>query len=81
MTLKYRRHFPNDWTDEKVLECVTEIVTNPQNYWKQITGKHGCLFRPIKYVVDGMYEGKIFRVFLEPEKRWVLTAYEMPSDR
>jgi hypothetical protein len=80
MAPTYRRHFPSNWTDEEVIECVTEIVTNPKNPWKQITGKNGFLLRYFKYIVDGRYDEKDFRVIIEPEKRGILTAYQLPRE-
>jgi hypothetical protein len=75
MVLSYRKNFPNDWSEEKILECVTELATNPKIPWRQITGQIGFLLRPYKYLVDGVWEGRKIRVIFEPSSRGILTAY------
>jgi len=75
MSLSYRKNFPNDWSEEKILECITEITTDPKISWKQITGQIGFLLRPYKYLVDGVWEGRKIRIILEPDERGILTAY------
>lgn len=81
MDLTYRRHFPSDWSDEKVLQCVTSVVNDSESSWKQITGKRSWFFRPPKFLVEGRYGGVRIRVVVEPESndllngRGILTAY------
>lgn len=79
MALSYKRHFPSDWSEEKIQDCVLEITTDPKIPWKQITGRDGILCRPHKYLVDGIYDGKQIRIFIEPDKRGILTAYPKPE--
>lgn len=81
MNLTYRRHFPSDWSDEKILQYVTSIVNDSESSWKQITGKSSWFFRPPKFLVEGRCAGVKIRVVVEPESndflngRGVLTAY------
>jgi hypothetical protein len=76
MSLPYKKHFPSDWTTEKIEENVTDIATNPNSRWIQITGQDFPLcHRPHKFIADGQCEGKQIRVVLEPEGRGILTAY------
>ena len=77
MPLTYKRHFPADWPEEKILDCVTEIITNPKISWKQITGMESLISRPPKFIADGKIEDKMIRVIFEPEDRWILTAYPL----
>jgi hypothetical protein len=77
MDLYYRHNFPADWSEDKVLECVNEIATDPKIHWKQITGQIDFLNRPFKYIVDGMWEGKKVRVIIEPTDRGILLAYPL----
>jgi len=75
MSLSYKKNFPNDWSEEKILECVTEIATNPNIRWQQITGQDQLLLRPHKFIADGELAGKKIRIILEPDERGILTAY------
>lgn len=77
MTLPYKRHFSDEWTEDQILECVTEIVTNPKSRWRQITGQDKALSRPHKFVADGECSGKKIRVVFEPTDRGILTAYPL----
>ena len=75
MSLSYKRHFPDNWSDEKVEGCVLNIVTDPKIQWKRITGQEHGMCRPSKYIADGECEGKRIRIIVEPDNRWVLAAY------
>jgi hypothetical protein len=77
MPLSYKKNFPNDWNEEKILNCVTEIATNPKIRWQQITGQDHSLYRPHKFIADGEWDGKKIRVVLEPCDRGILTAYPL----
>jgi hypothetical protein len=75
MPLPFKRHFPDDWSDEKILECADEIVTNPKIPWRQITGQDHVLGRLFKYIADGEVGGKKIRVVFEPKDRGILVVY------
>ena len=75
MVLPFKRHFPDDWSDKKILDSAYEIVTNPKTHWIQITGQDRLLSRPLKYIADGEIEGRKVRIVFEPEDRGVLTVY------
>jgi hypothetical protein len=77
MVLSYKSNFPTDWTEEKILECVDEIATDPKIPWKQITGLTDLITRPYKYLVDGVWEGKRIRIIIEPDGRGILLAYPL----
>ena len=73
--LPFRRHFPEDWSEGKILELADEIVTNPKISWQQIIGQDHILCRPFKYIADGKADGKKIRVVFEPEDRGILAIY------
>jgi hypothetical protein len=76
MELFYRRHFPEDWSDDKILRNVTSILNDPESQRMKITSKKGGALRKTpKYFVDGIREGKKIRVVVEPDDRGILTAY------
>lgn len=72
MTPEYVKHFPQDWSTEKIITYVTDIATDPNIEWHQITW---TICTPPKYIADGEREGLIIRVILEPKDRGILTAY------
>jgi hypothetical protein len=76
MGIGYKRHFPQDWSEEKILRCVTSIANDPILPRKQITAKSGMwLPRPPKFIIEGTREGIPIRVVVEPDDRGILTAY------
>ena len=76
MGIGYKRHFPNDWSEDKIVRCISHIVNDPEIPRRQITAKPGdWLDRPPKFIVEGECCGLKIRVFFEPEDRGVLTAY------
>jgi hypothetical protein len=83
MDLPYRKHFPSDWDDGEIFQCVLSVVNDPRSSWKQITGKKKFFFRPVKFLVDGECAGRKIRVVIEPKSneflngRGILTAYPL----
>jgi hypothetical protein len=78
MDPSYFRNFPDSWDKDKIERYVTDIATDPQILWQQITGEDECiLWRPHKFIADGIREGRKIRVFLEPDDRGILTAYPL----
>jgi hypothetical protein len=75
MSLPFKRHFPDDWSDKKILDSAYEIVTNPKACWRQITGQDRLHCRSSKYIADGEIEGKTIRIVFEPEDRGILAIY------
>jgi hypothetical protein len=70
-----KNHFSESLSDEKLLECAFEIVTNPKISWKQITGQDHGTCRPSKYIADGEIGEKAVRVVFEPKGYKVLALY------
>lgn len=77
MPLPYKRHFPEDWSDDKIQECAWEISTDPKNRWQQITGQNTYFPSPHKFLVDGSYSGQMIRIILEPDDRGILAVYPL----
>jgi hypothetical protein len=76
MTLKFRNHFPKDWSEEKISKCVSQIVNEHNVVHVRITGKSDWIPRMRrKFILDSYYCGLNIRVILEPEGRGVLAAY------
>ena len=76
MTLKFQNHFPSDWDDTKILDCVSQIVSDPKVKRIPITGKDDWIYGlRRKYILDSSCCGLNIRIVLEPEDRGVLAAY------
>ena len=73
MALNFRNHFPYDWNEEKILDCVSQIVDDPNVVRVPITSRNS--WRPIKYILDSECCGINIRVVLELGDRGVLAAY------
>ena len=72
------KDFPPEWTKEKISQCLLDIVNDPKNPRREITGQvKSLLVRPHKYIVDGVCEGIRIRVVLEPDDRGILAAYPL----
>lgn len=68
--------FPASWSKEKIKRYIQEIVSDPKNRRREITGQvKSLLVRPHKYIVDGMCEGIRIRVIFEPDDRGILEFY------
>jgi len=62
--------FPGDWSAAKIMNAVSDVATDPANEWIQQTGRAGAEFTragdPVRFVVNGVYDGLKIRVILEP---------------
>jgi hypothetical protein len=78
MPLHYRNHFPNDFLDEKIEDCVSKIVNDPNV--PRILINRDDWWRRCKYVLDSECCGMKIRVILEPGDRGVLAVYPLDQD-
>ena len=78
MALRYRNHFPNDFSDEKIEDCVSKIINDPSVLHIVINRDNS--WRCGKYVLDSECCGMKIRVILEPSDRGVLAAYPLDQD-
>jgi hypothetical protein len=67
--------FPASWSNSKIMNAISDVAVN--NSWIQQTGKAGAAFtksgQPVKYVIDGVYEGVKIRVVATPTE--IITAF------
>ncbi len=78
MTLRYRNHFPNDFSDEKIEDCVSKIINDP-NVLHVVINRDNS-WRSGKYVLDSECCGMKIRVILEPSDRGVLAVYPIDQN-
>ena len=77
----YLKNFPSNLDRDAIIEMVSDIATDPQINWQQITGEDvSMLWRSHKFIVDGIRRGKRIRVFIEPDDRGILTAYPLDKE-
>jgi hypothetical protein len=73
--------FPWSWSDDKILNAVSEVATNPSSKWIPPAGvKPGTYFtkagRPHRFTVEGMYEGVKIRAIVQGGE--VITGFPIP---
>lgn len=71
--------FPRDWSDEKIMETISDIATDPRLKWVQRQGRPGATTynngAPMRYRVDGAREGISIRVGVEPGGEGIITGF------
>lgn len=67
--------FPASWSNEKIMQAVSEVVVN--NTWVQQTCRAGALVTrsgyPVRFVVEGFYQGVKIKVVTTHTE--IITAY------
>ena len=64
-----KSEFPEDWSDEKILHTISDIVTDPQIKWKTGNPKTGYL--TTTKTVDGI----AVKVIYDPKKGRIVSGY------
>lgn len=74
--------FPSDWSAAKIMNGVSDVSTDPANTWVQQTGRLGAEFTragdPVRFAVDGVYDGLKMHVIVEPGGEGIITGYPVP---
>ena len=74
--------FPSDWSSGQIMNNVSDIATDPSLQWQQLTGRAGAEFTgagdPVRYAVEGIRDGVMTRIILEPGGEGIITAYPVP---
>lgn len=71
--------FPDSWSVDKIMHSVSDLATDPNASWTQLTGKPGAQYttkgKPVRWAVEGVYDGVNVRVIVEPNGEGIITAY------
>lgn len=74
--------FPKGWSDDKIMNEISDIATDPSLNWVQQTGRAGAEFTrggiPVRYTVEGVREGVKIRVVLQPGGEGIITGFPIP---
>jgi hypothetical protein len=74
-----KTEFPAHWTDDEIMNHVSDIATDPDSYFENATGPAGSLYtnagNPAKIWAEGVRDGVYVRVLTEPAGRGIVTAY------
>jgi filamentous hemagglutinin len=74
-----KTEFPAGWDDDKVLDTIADIATDPNSKWTQQTGSPGARFTkkgvPVKWKVEGTRNGVDITVIVEPDGRGIVTGF------
>ena len=80
--LQGKTPFPKNWSSEKIMHEISDIATDPNLTWKQITGKPGAQFtksgKPVRYEVIGVRDGQKIKVIIEPSGEGIITGHPIP---
>jgi len=72
--------FPWKWSDDKILNAVSDVATNPSSKWIQQTGKPGSLLtkagNAVKFKVEGVFDGVKIRAIVQGGE--VITGFPIP---
>ena len=75
--LNGKSKFPTYWSKKKIMQVVSEVVTDPKSKWIQQTGKPGSFFTKagehVKFKVEGVFENIKIRVIVQGED--IITAF------
>jgi hypothetical protein len=71
--------FPKDWSPSKIMDVISDIVTDPNNVWKQDKGILGTWLTkggyPARGSIIGEFEGVKIKVVIEPLGEGIITAH------
>jgi hypothetical protein len=71
--------FPETWSGSKIMNAISDIATDPNLEWEQITGKDGAEFTkngaPVRFSVAGIRDGIPIKVILEPGGEGIISGY------
>jgi len=74
--------FPKGWSDDKIMNSVSDIATDPSLTWVQQTGRAGAAVTrggaPVRYTVEGVSDGVKIRVVLQPGGEGIITGFPIP---
>lgn len=78
--------YPADWDDAKIFEAVQHVASDPNSVWTRKNGEPGSLMYthpargelPVRFTVNGQYEGFNIRVGVEPFGEGIVTGF-MPN--
>ncbi len=72
--------YPRSWSDEEIMETVSDIATDPSITWKQKGGRPGATTykrsgNPVRYTAIDTREGLNIKVIVEPGGQGIITGY------
>jgi filamentous hemagglutinin len=71
--------FPASWSGGKIMNAISDIATDPNLAWEQITGRVGAEFTrsgaPVRFSVVGVRDGVPIKVILEPGGEGIISRY------
>jgi hypothetical protein len=71
--------FPQDWSPSKIMDVVSDIVTDPTSTIIQDTGIPGTYYtkvgKPAKFYVFGVKDGIKIKIVVMPAGEGIITAH------
>lgn len=69
-----KSEFPSRWSDNQVINYISDIIRDPHSQWTQQPGKP-----PLRWRIEGTRDGVNIRIIVEPQGQGVITAF--PTNR
>jgi len=74
-----KSEFPARWSDQQIMNYISEVIQDPNSIWFQQNGKAGAKYtkrgNPVTWQIDGTRDGVNIRVIVEPDGKGVITAF------
>jgi hypothetical protein len=70
--------FPQDWSEQKIMHNVSDIVSDPNLAWNRADGKTAMYYKsgkPARFTVIGERDGVKIKVVIEPAGEGIITAH------
>lgn len=74
-----KSEFPASWSDEQIINYISEVIQDPNSKWVQETGKPGAKYtsagKPVRWRIEGTRDSVNIMVIVEPDGRGIITAF------
>ncbi len=74
-----KTEFPAGWSDDKILENIIDVATDPNATWTQLTGSSGNRYtrsgKPVRWKVEGTRENIDIRAIVEPDGEGIISGF------
>ncbi|MBD2324002.1 MULTISPECIES: DUF4114 domain-containing protein [unclassified Desertifilum] len=74
-----KTEFPSQWSDEKSINSIYDVLKDPNSKWTQQTGSPGAKYTkkgdPVRWSVEGHRDGIDIKVIVAPDGEGIITAF------
>ncbi len=74
-----KSEFPASWSDEQIMNYISEVIQDPSSQWVQRTGQPGSKYtiagKPVRWQIEGTRDSVNIKVIVEPDGKGIITAF------